>query len=167
VNSSALVRRAAFAQSGGLDEDPGLIGVEDYNLWLRLLAAGWTILSVPEELCIYTRLSSGLSRQTIRFASAALANIAKLARQLELDPRLVRLKEISTYDEFALDFFAQRDMKNARVFFTESLRRQFSFKQLGWLGLTYAPKRFLDWRRALLSRSANKGITGATIQNSK
>jgi glycosyltransferase involved in cell wall biosynthesis len=36
VNSSVLVRRATLTEVGGLDEDPALKSVEDYDLWLRI-----------------------------------------------------------------------------------------------------------------------------------
>ena len=39
-NTTALVRREAFVQVGGLDESRELISVEDYNLWLRIVFAG-------------------------------------------------------------------------------------------------------------------------------
>src|SRR5947209_7116968 len=40
VNSSTLVRRSSFWAFGGFDEDPALIGCEDWNLWLRMAAGG-------------------------------------------------------------------------------------------------------------------------------
>jgi len=149
VNSSTLVRRQAFTELGGLDEDPKLIGVEDYNLWFRVLAAGWRIVGADEELCSYDRRSTSLSRQTLRFAASALANIEKLATQLRLDPSLVRRKEATTYEDFAAVLFSARDMVNARKFLRESLRRSFGLKRLGRLALTYTPKTLLGLQRTL------------------
>src|SRR5207245_10321268 len=40
VNSTALVRRAAFFQTCGFDPDPSLIGVDAYDLSLVIVAAG-------------------------------------------------------------------------------------------------------------------------------
>ncbi len=34
--SSVIIRKEAFNDAGGFDEDPGLKAVEDYDLWLRL-----------------------------------------------------------------------------------------------------------------------------------
>lgn len=149
VNSSALVRKQAFLELGGLDEDPKLVSVEDYNFWLRVLAKGWRIVGVDEDLCSYDRGSASLSRQTLRFATAALANIEKLAGQLRINPALIREKELRTYEDFAADFFSARDMVNARRFLKESLRRNFGFKGAGRLALTYAPKGLLSLQRSI------------------
>jgi len=39
VNSSVLIRRSVFERVGFLDENPFLIASEDYDFWLRVLAA--------------------------------------------------------------------------------------------------------------------------------
>ncbi len=40
ICSSVLLRRAAFEQAGGFDEDRALIATEDYDLWLRIARVG-------------------------------------------------------------------------------------------------------------------------------
>src|SRR5437879_689920 len=152
VNSTALVRRAAFFQTGGFDPDPSLIGVEDYNLWLRIVAAGWRIRGFPEELCFYSPDSNSLSRQTLRFASASFANVRKLAAQLQLSHEQLWEKELLLCDEFGFSCLSVRDMQNARKFLWEGLGRRFTAKRLSGLAATYVPKRVLDWRCFVISR---------------
>ena len=41
INSSVLLRRAAFNALGGFNEARELISVEDYNLWIRAAASNW------------------------------------------------------------------------------------------------------------------------------
>jgi GT2 family glycosyltransferase len=169
VNSSSLVRRKAFAQCGGFDPDPRLIGVEDYNLWLRIVAAGWRIRGLPETLCSYNPNSSSLSRQTLSFAAANFANARKLAEQLQLSPTKLREKETSLYDDFGLECLSMRDMKNARKFLRRGLALQFSAKRLTALAATYVPRRVLDWRRSvfngpIVSTSENSAEANADRQ---
>ncbi|MGC4049843.1 MAG: glycosyltransferase family A protein [Paludibaculum sp.] len=38
--STSVVRREAFERLGGFDEDRGVLGIEDYNLWLRMASRG-------------------------------------------------------------------------------------------------------------------------------
>jgi glycosyltransferase involved in cell wall biosynthesis len=152
VNSSALVRRQAFISAGGLDQDRSIIGVEDYNLWLRLLGAGWNIVCVDEELCLRNVRPGSLARQAAALSWAGLANARKVAAQLRLPPELLREKELALYYECGLDCLSGRDMRNARIFFPARLRRKFEFRPLALLALTYAPVGLLNWRRALSSR---------------
>jgi glycosyltransferase involved in cell wall biosynthesis len=74
INSSVMLRRVVFAELGGFDEDRALISVEDYNLWLRVAAAGGVIATCQEVLVRYTR-GIGLSSQTGKFLEAQLRNI--------------------------------------------------------------------------------------------
>lgn len=61
VNVSALVRRAAFEKVGGFDEDARL-GLEDADLWVRLLERGHTGIFVEEPLLRYRRHGQSRNR---------------------------------------------------------------------------------------------------------
>lgn len=70
--SSVVVRRRALEAVGGFESPVRL--AEDWDLWLRLAAAGWGFVSEPAAVVRYRRHPSGLT-----------ADIAALARcQLEL-----------------------------------------------------------------------------------
>ena len=149
LNSSVLLRREAFIQTGCLDEDPELIGVEDYNLWLRIAAAGWKIRTLPEDLCLYTPAAGGLSRQVLRFAKAELANARKTAKLFGLSGAELRKKELSIFDEYGLELLYTRDLGHAREYFFEGLRRQIRpARMLRWAA-TLLPRRVLDFRRTV------------------
>jgi glycosyltransferase involved in cell wall biosynthesis len=148
INSSALVRRRAFSEVGGLDEDPLLVGVEDYNLWLRISAAGWQIVAVDEELCIRHRTPTSLSHHTLRRAEATLTNIRKVASQLKLRSETVREREVVLCDEIGLELVGARDTQNARHFFKRALVAKPTLRRLASFGATYAPKFILDWHRS-------------------
>jgi glycosyltransferase involved in cell wall biosynthesis len=58
VNASALLRREPFDRVGGWDPSFSL-GYEDYELWIRMLANGYTGTFVPEPLLRYRRHPGG------------------------------------------------------------------------------------------------------------
>lgn len=53
VDMCAMVRKAAWEQVGGLDENRLLIGHEDWDFWIRLHAAGWQFYFVDQVLFDY------------------------------------------------------------------------------------------------------------------
>lgn len=69
--SSVVVRRAALEDAGGF---PGPVRVaEDWELWLRLCAAGHDALCVPEAVVRYRRHPGGLTADVAGLARAQLA----------------------------------------------------------------------------------------------
>ena len=147
VNSSALIRRSAFDQVGGFDEDRALISVEDYNLWLRLLAAGWTIATCPERLHEYTPAPGSLSCQFERIARAELTNLEKIRQSLPVTPEMVRAKRIAIHEEYGRHLFHYRELAAARRWLTYPLRHQPSPHRLGYWLATFAPQVVLNLRR--------------------
>src|SRR5262249_34195390 len=112
--STVLVRRAAFEQVGGFDEDRDLISVEDYNLWLRLASAKWDIIPMQEELHHYTPQPGNLSSQTERVVRAEFANMESIARRCSLSPSLLRQKRLAICEEYGREFFFSRQLRQAR-----------------------------------------------------
>jgi glycosyltransferase involved in cell wall biosynthesis len=80
VLTAVLPRRLLLAH-GCFTIDPALKGVDDYDLWLRLAAAGVTFSYVPEPLAVYRVHSAAMSTDQVRMASARLALFEKLAAQ--------------------------------------------------------------------------------------
>lgn len=59
VFTAGMMRRAAFDAIGGYD--PALRTAEDFDLWVRMLVAGWVGRYVPEPLVRYRRRAGSLS----------------------------------------------------------------------------------------------------------
>lgn len=121
--SSVLLRRSAWEQLGGFHEGRELIGVEDYNLWLRMAHAGWLLRCVQERLVDYVPTSASLTSQTRRFATAELAQLGVIARQIGLDAQLVQRKEYRLYLDYGQEMFYYRQLSDAREFLREAGRR--------------------------------------------
>lgn len=156
VNSTVLVRATAFNSLGGFDESRDLVSVEDYNLWLRLAAAGWAIATCPEDLCEYTPRGDSLSRQTERFAMAHLANVEGISRHLQLSSAETRNKLNEIYSTYGRAFFYQRHMRLARRFLRKPLLRQPTLSNLAWWLGTWVPIRVLNLRRWVFQQLAER-----------
>lgn len=63
---SVVIRREAFEAVGGYREGPF---PEDYDLWLRLRAAGWRLAKVPRVLLRWRHSSERMTFSSTRFAA--------------------------------------------------------------------------------------------------
>ena len=86
--SSAMVRRDVFETFGGFDESSDLIGVEDWELWLRI-AAKYRVARCQEPLVRYRCHAGGISKNVPSMFAA---------QQEVLRRRLVEWKETGTFD---------------------------------------------------------------------
>ena len=78
---TALVSRRLLVEHDAFTSDPALKGVDDYDLWLRLAAAGVTFSYIPEPLAVYRVHKASMSADQVGMASARLALFEKLAAQ--------------------------------------------------------------------------------------
>lgn len=62
INSSAIVKKNVFEVIGLLDEDPNIIAVEDYELWLRI-AKKYEVRHIQEMLVKYRIHENALQNQ--------------------------------------------------------------------------------------------------------
>lgn len=164
--STVLVNKAIYDSVGGFTEDRTLIGTEDYNLWLRIAATGHRIVTVQEELTLYTPAEGNLSGQISRVVAAELCNIDLISREFQIDPQRVQQKRAQILDEYARAFFWLRDMPLARKYYGQLLRQQFSLKGLGFWLATFLPVSLLNRKRKstlskneLLIQAATTGVS--------
>lgn len=69
ATSSALCSREVLMQSGGFDTARDLVGVEDYDLWLRLMERpSFKVLRIETPLVAYRLLPQSLSANKLRHA---------------------------------------------------------------------------------------------------
>jgi glycosyltransferase involved in cell wall biosynthesis len=89
VFTSVLCPREVFLALGGYDEDPRL-GVEDYDLWVRMAERGYEIVFNDEVLADY-RLSLGLSSQVERMAAGSRLLMERALERGNLTPAQRRI----------------------------------------------------------------------------
>jgi glycosyltransferase involved in cell wall biosynthesis len=80
VFTASLLHKAAFDSVGGYDAT--LRSGEDFDLWVRLLEAGWTAAYVPRPLVRYRRRMSSLSMDTAPMLRAVCRVYAGSAARL-------------------------------------------------------------------------------------
>lgn len=147
IASTVLLRRTCYDQVGGFDPDPNLIGVEDYNLWLRIADAGWVIAARMEWLARYTPTSQSLSRDSVRFMKAELVNLGKVATLLSLPESAVRVKRERILTYYATEFLYRRHIDEARNAYALLLGHGPNLAAVVGFGLTLLPRFVLDARR--------------------
>lgn len=149
VNSTVLIRRSAFRAIGGFDEDRAVIGVEDYNLWLRLTAAGWTVATCPEQLFSYTPTPGSLTNQVERFANAELANAERIVTLLGLTQAQLRAKRAAICEEYGRVLLWKRQMVPARRYLLQGLREFPTLSRVAWWMAASLPPQILNSYREL------------------
>jgi glycosyltransferase involved in cell wall biosynthesis len=148
ATSTVAIRRDVFLEAGGFDEDRALIGVEDYNLWLKVAARKWPILTLQENLISYTRAAGSLTQQVERFAKAELVNLDKIAAELHLDPAMVETKRGRICEQYGRELLFHLQTKAARRYLGRAMRQKFSPARLAWWAVALAPPGALEaWRR--------------------
>jgi glycosyltransferase involved in cell wall biosynthesis len=140
ATSTVLIRRAAFWDVGGFDEDRDIVGVEDYNLWLKLAAKHARIVTLQEQLVSYTPASGSLTQQVERFARAELKNLENIAAELRLDPPLVTARRARLLDQYGRELLYFRQMPHARQYLRQALSQSFTLPRLAWWGASLAPR---------------------------
>jgi glycosyltransferase involved in cell wall biosynthesis len=92
-----LVRRVCLDLVGVFDEDAALVGVEDYDLWLRI-AARFPVVYVPGDVAAIRRHQGSLSRDTMAIKRGVLAVLSKLR---DLHPDLAHQHRVCLYEAYA------------------------------------------------------------------
>ncbi|MCD6421776.1 glycosyltransferase family 2 protein [bacterium] len=100
VFTSTLMRREVWEKVGGLCEEREIIGVEDYEFWLRVIKAGFKLQILKEPLMLYRLNPEGLSAKEEKI-SLALLRVFALAEKLNLSDKE---KEILSQRKKALFF---------------------------------------------------------------
>ncbi len=77
VFARALFRRCAFDEVGGLDPDAA--GVDEWDLWIRIVQAGYDVVVTREPLAVYRLHSASMSRNRLLMTEAKVANYCRLS----------------------------------------------------------------------------------------
>ncbi len=115
--SSVVVRRDALEGAGGFASDVPY-GVEDWDLWLRLLAAGATFVCEPAARVRYRRHESGLTADLENLARGSLEVHERHAELVSSGVReAVRARDLTT---LARGRVRRRDYAGARAALREA-----------------------------------------------
>ncbi len=79
ATSSVVVRKNLLERIGGIDQNPEMVGTEDYNTWLRIAEITDRFCYIPKSLGYYMHHAQGISRKDmsipVKTASAAFIDV--------------------------------------------------------------------------------------------
>lgn len=124
VSTMSLFPRAMIDEIGSVD--PDLRRGEDWDLWIRAVFAGWTVVHQPRPLALYRRNGSGLSEDTAAFAVAERQVLQRVsarddlsaAERKVLDERLAHPRPTDLADSADAALAAGRFREAARLYRT-------------------------------------------------
>lgn len=90
VISTAAAATGLVRGVGGFNESRDLIGVEDWDLWQRMILAGATVALVPEVMSSYRRTGTSVSSDVRRMKQAELVLLIRERRDVPPDLRRAR-----------------------------------------------------------------------------
>ncbi len=152
--STVVLRKSAYEAVGGFNVERRFIGIEDYNLWLRLAHAGHKIVTVHEELILYTPAENSLSQRYANVIRAELLNVNVMGELLKLPTSKLQAKRIALYEEYASALLWKRDLPMARKYFGELIKEKPSASAIIKYLSTFLPSAILDLKRKTTMQNA-------------
>ncbi|HYE75820.1 MAG TPA: glycosyltransferase [Blastocatellia bacterium] len=145
---ASVFKRELINRIGGFD--PQLRGVEDFDLWLRMLKAGARFAYTLEPLLRYRKRSSSLSSEEIRLAQAdirvyekVLEDPATTPLQQKLAQEMIEQREAKISLATAKQLIANRDFQNATWYLQKASSHYKGWKmKASVLALRTAPSLF-------------------------
>lgn len=124
-------------------------GSEDYDLWLRIMEAGYEVVPNREPLVVYRISATGVSSSQLRMAEAGLAAYARALERGAATPaqeraikRRIRHYNALRFREMTLEALAQHRRLDALRFAIRGF-------PTGLVAVLQAPARWGEWAREL------------------
>lgn len=152
--STAMVRKQAFEQVQGFQEDRRFIGAEDYNLWLRIIGSGYRVATLREPLARYTPTAHSLMSQVLRVVQGESLNIQHIAEHFQLSREMVVQKQVAIWQEYGETLLWLRDKREARKLYAQVLKAQPSSRAMLNYLATFVPTSLLNMKRRLSALAA-------------
>ena len=137
-SSSVLMRRRLYERLGPFCDEAA--PSEDYDYWLRALAARAVFFYDPSILVRYRAHSEQVSHSTLRMLDRTYAVHRRHAGVVN-DPRLVQKVQARDLFNIARVLSDQSHSREARAVFVSSLRRSPTPRALAWILVLSAPDR--------------------------
>lgn len=134
VTSAVLVRRAAFERVAGFTETP--VMAEDWDLWLKLAAAGCQFAAVPEPLTLYRWRAGSFSKNHERmrkYRQLTVERALQTHRGRSL-PWSLRRQALANVERCSAWFLAASSPRRAVRWYAQSLY-YWPFEVDAWKGL--------------------------------
>ena len=98
INSSVCVRQAILKKAGGFSEEPALVSMEDFDLWLRIAQITEEFAHIPRVLGAYWVWEGNVSKSPERFISTYPVIMNRYKDRLQPDDR----KEAENFESYCI-----------------------------------------------------------------
>ncbi len=143
ICARAVFSRAAYAEAGGFS--PECPGYDDYDLWLRIIEAGWEVVSVPEPIAVYRIHPGAMSADRVLMAEGAMASHRRALARGAVDARSKRALRARIRHHRALRERALARRAAADGHPLAALGRGAMAAPLGLVAFLQAPSRWREW----------------------
>ena len=92
--SATTVTRQALDVTGGFDTSPSLFGAEDWDLWLRIVQAGFAAVKVPDAVAIWRDRAGSETKKSLMMATGSDAAVRSALQRNPDDPEIARLARL-------------------------------------------------------------------------
>lgn len=122
IDACSLVRRSAWEEVGGFDEDPNIIGYEDWEFWIHLSTTAWEFKYIPEIIFDYR-----LRKDSVITNSALVENYKRVTDYIYHKHIAVIMERFGQLYHESL--FYKRDMDNPLRSFLKFSKRKYLSRQ--------------------------------------
>jgi teichuronic acid biosynthesis glycosyltransferase TuaG len=152
VYAGALFPREAFDRVGRLSGE--CWGSDDYDLWLRMMEAGYEVVTTRESVAVYRCHSTSISANDLTMADAAIAAYRRALERGQVDARRMRAlrRQLRHYRALRERALVRKAMRERRPF--SAGVRALRAAPRGLIAFAQAPERWGEWARALTHHHA-------------
>lgn len=143
--SSTIIRADVLRDLGFFDEDRALMGVDDYNLWLRFLLKGYRFAATPKYY-EFTPAENHYGADYEKMLTAELVNVDKIAALANLEPAVRERRRRLLRLAYLPDLIATRKLRTAR----KQLRHLGFDREAAKYWAAFLPEWMLDLRRSIV-----------------
>lgn len=149
--SGTMIRKSVLLAMGGFDASPEIIGVEDYNFWLRFCLDGYRF-KTSGQLFRFTPADGNYSGNSRKMFAAEVCNIEKIGSLAGISPERIELRIRRLCQHYLPDLISQRHLTTAR-----QIVRKIGFQPTNMLHwAAFMPRSVLDLYRTLNSLSTEQ-----------
>jgi glycosyltransferase involved in cell wall biosynthesis len=125
-NLTVIIRRICFLKTGGLDENKKLIGIEDYDFWLRI-ALLFKIGFINKIVAVYNIHDNNLSNEIniILSQQYLIQKFSKNNKVIQEYPGIIKEKKERLSFRLACWLIEKKEYKSAFKYFLISSRRSY------------------------------------------